>query len=186
MSEDFIRYYDDVVSEEFCDRLVQKFEDHKDQQFVVANEDRYKFTEVRLLDHLDVYEQEANELKNVFLGCIRQYKADCSIQDEMFPINVGYENFRMKRYMPDSGDHFGNHVDVGDYTSARRFLVFFLYLNDNEGGQTTFPQMGKEVQPKKGRLLMFPPLWTHLHAGLPPINTPKYIVGSYLHYINEQ
>ena len=31
-------------------------------------------------------------------------------------------------------------------------------------------------------LLMFPPLWPWLHAGNKPIDKPKYILGSYLHY----
>lgn len=186
MTENFVRYYDNVVDDSFCDDLIQKFEDNKDNQFVVNNEDRFKFTEVRLLDHLDTFEHEANVLKDVFMGSIKRYKLDCNIQDSMFPVHVGYENFRMKRYMPDNGDQFDDHVDVGDYTSARRFLVFFLYLNDNDGGHTEFPQMDISVQPKKGRLLVFPPLWTHLHAGRPPINTPKYIVGSYLHYVDKQ
>jgi len=30
---------------------------------------------------------------------------------------------------------------------------------------------------------MFPPLWTHPHAGLKPISNAKYIIGGYLHYI---
>jgi len=30
---------------------------------------------------------------------------------------------------------------------------------------------------------MFPPMWPWLHAGQKPINKPKYIVGSYLHYV---
>jgi len=186
MIENFIRYYDDVVDDSFCDDLIEKFEQDTEDQFVVNNNEKFKFTEVRLLDHLDKYEHEANVLKDVFLGSVKRYKTDCNVQDCMFPNNVGYENFRMKRYMPGNGDQFDNHVDVGDYTSARRFLVFFLYLNDNEGGHTEFPQMDISIQPKKGRLLVFPPLWTHLHAGRPPINTPKYIVGSYLHYIDEQ
>ena len=38
----------------------------------------------------------------------------------------------MKKYMPNNIDEFKEHVDVGDYASARRFLVFFLYLDDNE------------------------------------------------------
>ena len=43
---------------------------------------------------------------------------------------------------------------------------------------------GISVTPKAGRLLMFPPVWTHLHAGRKVTgDTSKYIVGSYLHYI---
>jgi len=30
---------------------------------------------------------------------------------------------------------------------------------------------------------MFPPLWPWLHAGLKPIDKPKYMLGSYLHYV---
>jgi hypothetical protein len=40
-----------------------------------------------------------------------------------------------------------------------------------------------KVQPKTGRLLMFPPMWNYKHIGHKPIEQPKYIVGSYLHYI---
>ena len=47
-------------------------------------------------------------------------------------IKYGFEAIRMKKYMPNNIDEFKEHVDVGDYASARRFLVFFLYLDDNE------------------------------------------------------
>ena len=185
MIEHFIRYYDNVIDENFCDELIEKFEQNEEAHLKINNGDRFSFTEARLLDHMNIFEYEANQLKQLFMSCIDKYKQDCKVEPEMFPQSVGYENFRMKRYMPDGTDHFDNHVDVGDYASARRFLVFFLYLNDVEGGETEFPQFNLKVEPKKGRLLVFPPLWTHLHAGRKPINKPKYIVGSYLHYLND-
>ena len=101
----------------------------------------------------------------------------------MFPSRYGFEEFRLKRYLPNDIDEFRNHVDVSNYENARRFLVFFLYLDDNEKGHTTFPQSNISVQPKAGRILMFPPMWTHLHAGTKPVDKPKYIIGSYLHYV---
>ena len=36
---------------------------------------------------------------------------------------------------------------------------------------------------KRGSALLFPPMWPWAHAGTKPINKPKYIVGSYLHYV---
>ena len=66
----------------------------------------------------------------------------------MFPKKYGFEEFRLKRYMPNDIDEFKDHVDVRSYSSARRFLVFFLYLDDNKMGHTTFPQMDISVQPK--------------------------------------
>ena len=75
------------------------------------------------------------------------------------------------------------YVDVGDYASARRFLVFFLYLNSNFDGRTSFSEYDMQVYPKAGRLLMFPPTWTYLHTGHKPKLESKYIIGSYLHYV---
>ena len=67
------------------------------------------------------------------------------------------EEIRFKRYLPNDKDEFKEHVDVGDYDSARRFLVFFLYLNNNFDGRTSFSEYDMQVYPKKNSLLMFPP-----------------------------
>ena len=109
---------------------------------------------------------------------------ECNIVERMFPEEFAYEMFRMKRYEPNGVDEFNDHVDVGNHASAKRFLVFFLYLNEPEGGETDFPQRGVTITPKTGSLLMFPPMWTHLHAGRKVTgDVPKYILGSYLHYV---
>jgi len=62
-------------------------------------------------------------------------------------------------------------------------IVFFLYLNNNFDGRTSFSEYDMQVYPSAGRLLMFPPTWTYLHAGFKPKLEPKYIIGSYLHYV---
>jgi hypothetical protein len=102
---------------------------------------------------------------------------------KQWPEKFGFEQIRFKKYEVNNVDEFQEHVDVMDYASAKRFLVFFLYLKDNEGGHTSFPEYKMKVQPKTGRLLMFPPMWNYKHIGHKPIQQPKYIVGSYLHYI---
>ena len=58
-----------------------------------------------------------------------------------------------------------------------------MYLNNNDGGNTTFPDYDIEIKPEAGKVLVFPPLWTFKHRGEKPINQPKYIIGSYLHYV---
>ena len=59
-----------------------------------------------------------------------------------------------------------------------------LYLDDNTRGETAFSSMGETFLSncKRGSLLLFPPLWPWLHTGSFPVDKPKYIVGSYLHY----
>ena len=39
-----------------------------------------------------------------------------------FPDKYAFEEFRVKCYRENSTDQFKDHVDVGDYNSARRFL----------------------------------------------------------------
>tara|TARA_B100000795_G_scaffold266264_1_gene249179 strand:+ start:1061 stop:1612 length:552 start_codon:yes stop_codon:yes gene_type:complete len=183
MIDEYVRIYDDVVPPDFCDDLVNKFE-ASSEQWQRESSSSYDFTQIDMGKNMKSWSAEMGELLNLLFPCVANYKEDIS---PMWPDKHGFESPRIKRYMPDGVDEFRTHVDVNDYANAKRFLVFFLYLTDNEAGQTVvWPNAEdfKVVSPcKKGSVLAFPPLWTHPHAGMPPIKTPKYIVGSYLHYI---
>ena len=108
----------------------------------------------------------------------------------MWPEKYGYEAVRMKRYLANDYDRFDPHVDVMNQETAKRFLSFFIYLNDvEEGGETQFVNINKPgtfipytVEAKRGRLLMFPPTWQYYHAGLKPKSGKKYLLHSYCHY----
>ena len=114
---------------------------------------------------------------------IHDGKGDETIKDTAKVLSQYADILMIRTDSHENVDEFKKHVDVTDYNSARRFLAFFIYLNDNKGGQTFFPDYKIKINPVAGKLLMFPPLWTHLHSGLKPIKNPKYIVGSYLHYV---
>jgi hypothetical protein len=159
--------------------MFERFPQHH-EEVVLDGHRSFKQVTLQLHDQWFPFEEK---LQEIFNGYIKRYMNDCDITPMMFPPAYAFEMFRLKRYLPNDVDEFANHVDVGNYDSARRFLVFFLYLDDNEGGHTEFPQFNISVQPKTGRMLMFPPMWTHLHAGRKPIDKPKYIIGSYLHYV---
>ena len=69
-------------------------------------------------------------------------------------VNMDLKNFRIKKY--DVGDSFNKHVDVADYKSARRWIAFLVYLNDNfSGGETEFYPHQQVIHPKTGRVLVF-------------------------------
>ena len=180
----YIKIYDNVINEDICNNIIQKFEVNKDQ-YVESNLENHRyFTEININHHED-WSNIVKGLYTTLRPYVDRYKQDCNIKEMQWPLKYGFEQIRLKRYLPNNRDEFKEHVDVGDYNSARRFLVMFLYLNDNFGGQTSFSEYDTVVQPKPGRLLMFPPTWTYLHAGHKPIETPKYIIGSYLHYIED-
>ena len=151
--------------------------------------DHRSFTEINLNQNRETWKQEIDFLMASLHEHIIIYKKDVGIDDRAWPNKYGFEELRMKRYLPNDKDEIQFHVDVEDHSSAKRFLVFFWYLNDvNLGGETTF-QLNRnvppkiKVQPREGRLLIFPPLWTHPHIASRPVDTTKYIIGGYLHYL---
>ena len=178
----YIRTYDNVLTKDQCQQLIQKFEASSDQQVRTELENHRHFTEININHHKD-WEGFVLGLYDKFKPYVERYKKDCNIQFNQWPEKYGFEQMRFKKYNADGVDEFKSHVDVGDYNSARRFLVFLLYLDDNEQGQTGFDEYNIKVQPEPGRLLMFPPMWTYLHTAYKPKDKPKYIIGSYLHYL---
>jgi hypothetical protein len=188
MSIDYVSYFDDVIAPELCDAIIEKFENSPEHQQKTYYENHRSFTEINLTKHPE-WKLVQEQLHHGIMYALPYYKRQWKIDEQlMFPDNHGWEQFRMKRYLPGE-DEFKFHVDVQDYASARRFLVAFFYLNDVEVGGETIFQDTKEslpkmfVKPKTGRLIVFPALWTHPHIGAMPISGAKYIVGTYLHYV---
>ncbi len=182
MDNKYIKVYNDAISTDFCDKIVTKFEKNIHQIESFENYGRPNFQQINLHQH-EEWAKFRSSLDIVFKKYLKQYKEDCGITEYHWPAQYGFEQYRMKRYLPNDKDQFKPHVDVQNYDTARRFLVFFLYCSDNEAGQTIFNDMDINVSCSKASLLMFPPLWNYLHSGAKPIDKPKYIIGSYLHYI---
>lgn len=82
--------------------------------------------------------------------------------------------FMIQRYRADRDDGYGWHID--STPPDKRQLSCLCYLNTvDEGGETEF-KSGLKVKPVEGRVLLFPPFWTHVHRGLRPISQTKYIM----------
>tara|TARA_E500000331_G_scaffold1071_1_gene1086 strand:- start:8 stop:436 length:429 start_codon:yes stop_codon:yes gene_type:complete len=139
------------------------------------------FTQINFNQHLE-YQEDVAQLSNLYSKYVNRYRKDCAIHRTQWPQQYAFEEIRLKRYLANDKDEFAPHVDSMNVESAKRFLVFFIYLDDNERGETNFPQLGLASPCKQGSLLMFPPLWPWVHQGMKPIEKPKYMVGSYLHY----
>lgn len=180
---DYVKVYDNVVSADICQQLIQQFEAQQEKHEVQIHTVGGPGRMVQANFMTDPGWDWANKtLVPTFVKAAQQYRQDTN--NPQFPARPGFEAIRLKRYLPNGLDSFPLHVDAADLNTARRFLIMFLYLNDvAEGGETTFPDWGIAVKPQTGRLLMFPPFWLYPHAGEKPVSGPKYIVGTYLHYI---
>ena len=188
----YIQVYDNVIDELSCTELVKKFEDSYEYFETVHQEEgdeAISFEQITLVEH-EEWKSVQSGMLEMFQDYIVHYKIDCNVYDKMWPDSYGYEAIRIKRYLANDYDRFDPHVDVMNHQTAKRFLSFFVYLNDVEdGGETQFLNINKPgtfipytVKPQRGRLLMFPPTWQYYHAGLKPKSGKKYLLHSYCHY----
>ena len=192
--DNFVRVYDNVLSPEKCQYFIDKFESNSQMHSVqdnTAKSDRSLATLIKI----DLLGQpnspflgDIDFLLKILLDCVSLYKKDVLVAEtQQWPKKYGVEAPKIKRYLPNSSDEFPEHVDVANMESAMRFLVMFIYLDDNEKGETviTLKEDTFISSCKKGSCLIFPPYWPWLHAGRKVINKPKYIIGSYLHHVSE-
>jgi len=176
----YIQIYKDVLDPSYCNDLIHRFEKNKEHH-EEHDQGPMSFTQINFNQHLE-YQEDVAQLSNLYSKYVNKYRKDCAVHQTQWPQQYAFEQIRLKRYLANDKDEFAPHVDSMNIESAKRFLVFFIYLDDNERGETNFPQLGLASPCKQGSLLMFPPLWPWVHAGMKPVKKPKYMVGSYLHY----
>jgi hypothetical protein len=178
---DFIHVYENSLSDNICDELVSFFEKNSSEHEYIDEQGCPTFTQFNLTKNKQNREKihtflvkKVLEYRDIYYNSVSKFK-------DSFPLSHAFEEFRIKKYNPNGIDRFETHVDVDDYSSSKRFLSFFWYLNDvQNGGETVFNDL--EIKPSKGKLVVFPPLWMFPHRGNPPISESKYLLSTYLHY----
>lgn len=191
MDANYIRVFDNCLDEDFCNYCIDFFENNPelyDTQDKSSQTFHTLLTQINITRNLQL--EECQYIQNKLIEVGRLIVQDY-IDNMPSPLMIRYtdlwEFFRIKRYLPNGEEGFGLHADNIRIKSAPRWLAFFWYLNDvDEGGRTIFSYDGENeigaIEAKRGRCLVFPPLWTYPHIGEKPISGNKYIIGSYLHY----
>lgn len=179
---DLIQIYENAIEPEICDFLIQLFEGQPQLQEKINHNNKPNFTQFNLTENCKI-SRDVDLIHNTMIKNTFTYRDKYSefVDKRVFPEEHAFEQFRIKKYNPGGDDMFDTHVDVQDYATARRYLSFLWYLNDiDNGGKTVFN--GLSITPKRGSLVVFPPLWMFPHRGEPPLSGPKYILTTYLHY----
>jgi prolyl 4-hydroxylase len=178
----YLRVYDADLDATTCADLIATFQATSRQHRVNgagAREglDDSKWTELNVTQHADA----------AFLGFFRRkidaalaaYNRDVGLRIAI-PNSAKTSDLVLKHYRNVGDEKFQLHFD-SIYEKSNRYLVMLWYLNDvAAGGETAFPDLGIQVRPAPGRLIVFPPYWMFQHAGLPPISGDKYILSTYL------
>lgn len=178
----FIFEQPNSLSERFCKEVIQHFEDAKDEQYegrvgqladknssikkstdlVVSGKAHWKNADQTLFRALGLAIREFRERYPFFKGPFK---------------DMGY-GFQRTR----AGEHYHWHVDGGSHDFSHRQLVAIWYLNDvaGPGGETEFLFQNVKVRPEAGKLILFPPFWTHEHRGVTLERGVKYIATTWV------
>ena len=180
---DLVKVYDNVLDHDTCKSWIEYFEasDEKQKEY----EDGYpNWHYLSFYPEDDDMEKKLEEYKDIyFRDIVKHFEHLTGFNQYPYTANVKYylEQWKIKRYTPGLDEKFDTHIDNISSDSSERFLSFIFYLNDvKEGGETCFEH--RKIQPKEGRLIVFPPMWMFPHAGNTPISNSKYIMSTYLRY----
>lgn len=81
------------------------------------------------------------------------------------------------QHYPPGGGFFQEHFENGGPDVAGRVLTFQSFLNDiEEGGGTRFVYQGYVCRPGKGKTVLWPAGFTHVHRGEKAPHEDKYII----------
>jgi 2OG-Fe(II) oxygenase superfamily len=166
----------------FCEEVIHRFE----AQPELHHEGRLGQTQG--LDHsikkttdLVVSNREDwRDVDQVFFRCVA---AGLRELRETFPYfkgpfkDMGYQ---VQRYR--AGEYYHWHIDGGSHQFSQRQLVVLWYLNDvaGPGGETEFLYQGVKVRPERGKMVLFPPFWTHEHRAVTLQEGVKYIATTWV------
>lgn len=179
----FIYEVRDALPRESCREMIRRFEEKNEQQLegrmgqsaTVGNEIK-RSTDLRISGRDDWKDVDA-----VLVRSLTQAFQEMAHEFPFFAANrfkdMGYQ---MQRTLP--GEYYHWHVDSGPGEFMRRQLVAIWYLNDVEGpgGETEFPIQEIRVKPEEGKLILFPPFWTHVHRGVTLEQGVKYIATTWI------
>jgi hypothetical protein len=178
----FIFEKKNALSADFCDDVIQRFEQHSEDQYPgrigqQANEDAGIKRSTDLVVSGKAHWHDVDRALFKSLGfAIREFRLQYPFFNGPFK-DMGYG---LQRTSP--GEFYHWHIDGGSHEFSQRQLVAIWYLNDvpGPGGETEFLFQDVKIKPEQGKLLLFPPFWTHEHRGVELQKGVKYIATTWV------
>ena len=179
----FIYEAERALEPDVCREMIRRFEANPDQQYPGRigqagqhAESIKKSTDLRVSGRDDWSDIDRILSRSLLasvgeLACELPFFATNSFKD------IGYN---LQRTLP--GEYYHWHVDSGPGAFSERQLVAIWYLNEvvGPGGETEFPLQQTLINPREGKLLLFPPFWTHVHRGNVLEHGVKYIATTWV------
>jgi len=171
-----------ALSKEFCDDAIARFELHKEDQYQgrigqLADQDISIKRSTDLVVSGKPHWNDVDRALFKSLGiAIREFR-------NQFPyFNGPFKDMGYGLQRTNAGEFYHWHIDGGSHDFSHRQLVAIWYLNDVEGpgGETEFLFQDLKINPEVGKLVLFPPFWTHEHRGVILESGVKYIATTWV------
>jgi hypothetical protein len=185
--KDFIGIYEETLSKERCQEIIDKMEFHMDNNpsEIRNGKEQFKNGDVGRKDYQifanKVFSGVSQDINKVLDVCIQAYS------DEFFVLkniaNIRSDEIKLQMTPPRGGYHVW-HCEHGSKFNADRVLAWTLYLNDipDGEGETEFLWQGVRIKPKTGTVCIFPAAFTHTHRGNPVYSCNKYIATGWYEF----
>jgi|TARA_R110002153_G_scaffold70122_1_gene184634 hypothetical protein len=185
---------ENFISKELCEDIIQRFENDpkkvqsaiKDTNKVVLDLERRNSFHLNVKDmnnssHIEdnlkcKLKDAINIYKREFCNYFKRYNENPKFINKVIfsERDIKITDVLIQRVTPKS--QFRWHTD--ENTDSCHTCI--IYLNDidvDDGGATEFV-CGRKVQPKAGKLLLFPAVWSNVHRGS-FVHKPKYMITAY-------
>lgn len=178
----FIFEKNGALNGDLCDSIVRRFEDASDEhrpgyvgQNRMENPDLKRSTDF-FIGNKDKWKDADEALFRSLMDALRELCLAFPYFRGKFK-DVGYNLQRTQK-----GEFYHWHIDSDSRELSDRQLVAIWYLNevDGPGGETEFLFQDVRVKPERGKLLLFPPFWTHPHRGTTLKSGVKYIATTWV------
>jgi len=178
----FIFEKKNALSKTQCEQMIQQFESHKDDQYLgrigqMATQDS------SIKKSTDMVVSGKKHLKEIDSALFNSIKTALIEFRETYPFFKGpFKDMGYAIQRTEPGEHYHWHIDGGSHEFSQRQLVALWYLNDvkGPGGETEFLFQNVKIKPEQGKLILFPPFWTHEHRGVTLKKGVKYIATTWV------
>jgi Rps23 Pro-64 3,4-dihydroxylase Tpa1-like proline 4-hydroxylase len=179
----FIFEFENALNKADCKRIIERFEDDKENHYsgkigqnISEDLDIKKSTDLFISG-----KEKWKDIDKIFFTALAKSLKNFKNEYDFFKGPFKDMGYAIQRTNP--GQYYHWHVDGGSHEFSYRQLVAIFYLNDIEkgqGGTTDFLHQQVSVNPEAGKLILFPPFWTHKHRGAEVLSEKKYIATTWV------
>lgn len=178
----FIFERPNTIPADWCEEMIRRFEERTDQQTPgrIGQTQGLDSGIKRTTDLVVSNNPDWKDVDEIFFRCMA---AAMNEMRQSYPFFAGPfkdMGYQIQRYVP--GEFYHWHIDGGSHEFSQRQLVALWYLNDvpGPGGETEFLYQDVKVKPEQGKLVLFPPFWTHEHRAAVVNEGVKYIATTWV------